>query len=145
MSTTHRPRRTLDASSALPKPPKWFNKGQKEIYKDLGAKVVNLRIWADSDFDAFCILVDNLYGYQEASAIIAKEGVLSKGRDGGLVRHPATIARNACWANVQPLLVAFGLTPSARASMGLTGHDEADPVTEYLMNALLGEERETLQ
>mgnify|MGYP002640027736 CR=1 FL=1 len=129
----HSPQRDINAPTNLPEPPEWFNEGQVRIYHDLGIKVLALKIWADSDYEAFCILVDNLYGYQTAAKIIADEGVLIKSRANAWVRNPATIVRNACWTNIAPLLAAFGLTPSARAAMGVViAPDVVDPVAEFL-------------
>jgi P27 family predicted phage terminase small subunit len=127
-----KPRRNPNAPKTMPEPPEWFNEGQKKVYREVGARVLKMKVWEETDFDAFCILVDNLYAYQEASKVIAVEGVMTKGRDSKWVRHPATIVRNACWTNIQPLLVAFGLTPSARAHMGLVSDDDADPISEFL-------------
>lgn len=135
-----KPRRSINSSMVLPTPPNWFNEGQVKIYRELGAKVLDLKVWAQSDYDAFCILVDNLYGYQQASSIIADEGVLTRGRHGEWVRHPATIARNACWTNIQPLLIAFGLTPSARAQMGLSPDEDNDPIGDFLQGTASGVE-----
>ncbi len=139
MSRPHIPKRDINAISDLPSPPDWFNKTQLAIYYELGAKVVNLKIWANSDFDAFCILVDNLANYQEAATIVAKEGVLTTGRDGNLVRHPASIVRSACFNIIQPLLIQFALTPSSRAAMGVSTSEKDDPIGAYLTGAVVAQ------
>ena len=125
------PNRSRHADSSLPEPPVWFKEDRLELYYSLGDKIVQMKYWYDSNYDALVILVDNLVVYYEAAQIVADEGSLIKGREGNMVRHPSTIAKNAAWSNIQPLMTQFGLTPASRSAMGV-GDSVVSKLNKYL-------------
>jgi len=55
---------------------------------------------------------------REARAIIAREGFVHRG-DRGLVQHPAVKVERESWNSFRLLAEQFGLSPAARARLGL--------------------------
>ncbi len=131
MSTPNRPTRDIN-NNKLIVAPEWLSDTASLIFSKLAAELADMRIVTSSDAEALALLADNMSDYQFAAKDVAENGIFSVGDKGQQVRNPSVIIKNTAFKNIQALLPVFGLTPSARASMGIGASAEADPIAEFL-------------
>lgn len=139
MAIPNRPIREQGNTQVL-QAPSWLSKGATEVFNQLALIVADMKVAKNSDTESLAILSDNLFDYHVACKSIEELGLMMEGRNGTTVRNPAFIIKSTSWRNVQPLLTAWGLTPSARAAMKIGGDDQnaEDPLTALLSKSPQG-------
>lgn len=95
-----------------------------------------LKLLTEADEDALAFLADAYAEYIECRGVIRKKGrtystVTLTG--GEMVRpRPEVMMAADAWRRVHRMLVEFGLTPSSRARVSVSGGEEKDPFEEFL-------------
>jgi P27 family predicted phage terminase small subunit len=82
--------------------------------------------------DLLVVLVAGIVTHREATELVAKTGILVKGRDGGFVKNPALqIQRDAAMVILR-CAEHFGLSPSARSRISMPPGREDEIARRYL-------------
>lgn len=114
-------RRTPVPAARLPEPPSWLNLPQRTTWERVTSELDAAGIGAlriDQDIlVAYCVAVCQM---QDAAELLAKDGPIVRGANGGRVRHPAAILFGQSARLVDSLASSLGLTPDARARMRLS-------------------------
>jgi P27 family predicted phage terminase small subunit len=84
------------------------------------------------DADNLITYCQALYEHQRASLLVAKQGVITFGKEGQPIRNPACVITQQTASTILRFAREFGLTPSARAAMGSTKEPE-DKGSERLL------------
>jgi P27 family predicted phage terminase small subunit len=80
-------------------------------------------VMTSADSTALGLYAQALAEYVAAKELVARDGLVVPGRDGGMVVNPAVRVERDRWAMVWRAGAEFGLTPSARVSLGTTFDD----------------------
>ena len=107
--------------------PTWLSVDARAVWDRLAPSQVTrgtLTVW---DVDAFAVFCDAVVQYRAASDLVAKSGILLKGRTGvEVVKNPALqIVRDSA-QTIRAFAQEFGLTPSSRSTISMPG-DIAPP------------------
>lgn len=81
----------------------------------------------------------------EAEAMVAKTNLVVKGNKQPLILNPFFVASQRLSAQLQAILVEFGMTPSSRSRLSIAPPPEKDPFTEYLSGVQGKDEAEQLK
>ena len=133
MAIPSRPTRS-PANNKVLTAPEWLSEGSKVVFKELAESLATLRIADETDVHSLAVLSDALNDFRVAVALIDAEGELVKGRDSSMVKNPAYTLKNQAWQRINPLLASFGLTPSAKSSLGISSTEDK---SEDLLGSIL--------
>ena len=89
------------------------------MYRKLARVLDPSRILTEADQEGLAVLASALAQYAEAERSIAETGTVILSTQGVPVQSPYLAVQRASWDRIKALLPEFGLTPSARARMGL--------------------------
>lgn len=81
----------------------------------------------------------------EAEAMVAKTNLVIKGQKQALILNPFFVASQRLAAQLQAILVEFGMTPSSRSRLSIAPAPEKDPFTEYLAEVQGKDEAEQMK
>mgnify|MGYP005839755879 CR=1 FL=1 len=118
--------------------PGFLSESASRFWPELAAVTADMGTLSDADRLALGLLCEALDDWHEARAQVAAVGATyrSETESGNVMyrANPAVAMRNDAARRAQSLLTQFGLTPSARASLGpLPGApDDDDPAGKYL-------------
>jgi P27 family predicted phage terminase small subunit len=109
--------------------PGWFTDAQAQVWERYAAQLRGMNLLYAADTDALVSLVLAVCQRDDAARVLQAEGLLTEGRRGGRVRHPATMIMRQANADIVRLSREFGLTPNARDSLRLPvpRQDPKDP------------------
>jgi P27 family predicted phage terminase small subunit len=99
--------------------PGWFTDAQAQVWERYAAQLRGMNLLYAADTDALVSLVLAVCQRDDAARVLQAEGLLTEGRRGGRVRHPATMILRQATADVVRLSREFGLTPNARDGLRL--------------------------
>lgn len=126
-------RREPKPGSGKPRPPAWLTPEARVIWRRTVRELTPMGVATPADSAALGLYAMALAEYVAAAALVATEGLLIKGRDGGPVVNPACRVERDRWSMVQRMGAEFGLTPSARVSLAsLPGLDPDDGIARLL-------------
>lgn len=101
-----------------PGPPEWLTAAQRAIWDRLTAELRSMNLLHSADADVLIAMVLASDRMQQAATVLAAEGLMATGRDGGQVRHPASFIAQSSADQVRRLGHELGLTPAGRADLG---------------------------
>jgi P27 family predicted phage terminase small subunit len=85
-----------------------------------------------ADATALGLFSQALAEYIAAKELVERDGLVVKGRDGGPIANPALRIERDRWMLVWRAGEAFGLTPSARVTLGSTMPTRMDELEQLL-------------
>lgn len=107
------------------KPPLGLTPKALTVWRRVAPQLVRQRLVTSWDVDAFAAYCEAVVTHVDATKAVRKHGVLITSDHGGLVKNPALqVARDAA-NTIRALAREFGLTPSARASIGSSSAGKA--------------------
>jgi P27 family predicted phage terminase small subunit len=95
-------------------PPADLDPTAQRFWREWCAKLSALGILAELDSRALTLLVVQESIYEQARAVIERDGVVVAGRFDNLVPSPWLATMNAAHDRIRFMLAEFGLTPAAR-------------------------------
>jgi P27 family predicted phage terminase small subunit len=107
-----------------PEPPDWISDEVRAVWDRTLAELTAMGLAHSADRDCLVIYCQAVVTYQEAAEIVAKAGLLLKGRDGGAVRNPAAAIMRDNAQLIRQFAQEFGLTPSARTGLEVEKGEE---------------------
>ena len=121
-----------------PRVPTWVKGRARKCWKEIAPILEENQLLTRLDQVALALLVAPLADYILAREILEEAAqtetrFLSTTDKGNVIQHPAVGVMNKAWEKVLKVLVQFGMTPSARASLATaTKKPPADPMAELL-------------
>jgi P27 family predicted phage terminase small subunit len=100
-----------------PVAPRWLTPEARTIFRKTLRELLAMRVATAADANALGLYAMALAEYVAASAIVARDGLVIKGRDGGPVANPAARIARDRWSMVARMGAEFGLSPSSRVSL----------------------------
>jgi P27 family predicted phage terminase small subunit len=103
----------------LPALPDHLSVSQRELWELVVSDMSSSGVLQSTDrfaIEGFVIALDQA---REANEIIRVEGLITTGARGVLMKHPAVSIRKEAWNQVLAYALQLGLTPQARARLGL--------------------------
>jgi P27 family predicted phage terminase small subunit len=97
--------------------PGWFNDAQAQVWDRYVVQLRGMDLLHAADTDALTCLVLAVVQRDDGARILAAEGLLTEGRRGGRVRHPATLIMRQASSDILRFSREFGLTPAGRESL----------------------------
>lgn len=119
--------------SGKPSAPTWLSPSARVIWRKTLRELQPMGIVTPADTNALGLYCMALAEYIAAAAIVAEKGLLVDGRHSGLVANPAARIERDRFAMACRLGEEFGLTPSARVTLGTTPAMD-DPAIEALLS-----------
>jgi P27 family predicted phage terminase small subunit len=101
----------------LPQPPEYLSDTAKDTFRKI-VDELEPRGLRDADLEAVAMLCHSASVHQEATRLIATQGLIVKGPRGPMVNPLVKVARDEA-ANYLRLADAFGLTLGSRLRLGL--------------------------
>jgi P27 family predicted phage terminase small subunit len=111
----------------MPKAPSYLGRDGKGLWTRHVKILARLGVLGRLDLPLFTLLCGSWDQYCEARRIVARDGAVVKGRDGRLAMHPAQRIKAQAADQVLVLLREFGMTPIARARLGVDDRCESEP------------------
>ena len=102
---------------ATPQPPAWLTPAALVLWQAALLELDAMGIMTPADSTALGLYAQALAEYVDAKAIVARAGLIVKGRDGNLVANPACRIERDRWNMVHRMGAEFGFTPSARVTI----------------------------
>ena len=122
-----------------PKVPTWVKGRARKCWKEIAPILEENNLLTRLDQVALALLVAPLADYILSREIVeeaANSGdtrFLTTTDKGNIIQHPAVGVMNKAWEKVLKVLIQFGMTPSARASLATaTKKPPADPMGNLL-------------
>lgn len=100
-------------------PPVWLSEDARSVWDRLAPDLERKGLLTPWDVDTFAILCDAIVQYQQASALVARGGVLIRGHRNAATKNPAMQLVRDTAQTVRAYAGEFGLTPSARSEISL--------------------------
>lgn len=101
----------------LPSAPEYLPDGAKEIFTNI-VRELSTNGLRDADLEAVAMLCHSAWIHQEATRLIASQGLIVKGPRGPMVNPMVKVARDEA-SNYLRMADAFGLTLGSRLRLGL--------------------------
>jgi P27 family predicted phage terminase small subunit len=119
-------------SKRLPEPPDELTRHATALWGRLVPRLVELEMVEDIDATALAVLCECYATWNEARQALADEGPTYEAPESKLrKRNPAAAVASQAGKDLLALLTQFGLTPAARARLGIVledaGDDQDDP------------------
>jgi len=81
---------------------------------------------------ALAALCQSLSTYEQANAIIQREGIVIETTKGETKRHPALVVREKAFTEIRMGCAQFGMTPADRSGITTTGSKGVTPGGQFL-------------
>jgi P27 family predicted phage terminase small subunit len=117
---------------ATPRPPAWLTPEARAIWRRTLRELEPMKVMTSADSNALGLYCVALAEFVQAQQLVARDGLVVKGRDGGTVANPAARIERDRWAMVWRAGAEFGLTPSARVSLGTVPEYEPNELERLL-------------
>jgi P27 family predicted phage terminase small subunit len=111
--------------AAAPQTPGWLSGRALEVWHRTCVELKHMGLLSAADGDALTVYCQAVAHYEEAVALVAQDGMMIPGRDGGVVKHPAMQFVRDQAVLIKVMAREFGLTPAAR--VGLSGDKGEEP------------------
>jgi P27 family predicted phage terminase small subunit len=102
------------------KPPVKLPAGIAKVWRELAPMLLDAGMLAESDLQTLEALATFIYRARQARAEMEGQPLTVYGVKGGLIANPLLRIERDAWAQAHKLAVEFGMTPSARARLGVT-------------------------
>jgi P27 family predicted phage terminase small subunit len=113
--------------TAKPRPPAWLTPDARVLWRRTLRELEPMGVMTSADSTALGLYAQALAEYVAAKELVARDGLVVPGRDGGMVANPALRVERDRWAMVWRAGAEFGLTPSARVSLGaMPNYDQSE-------------------
>ena len=99
---------------SVPEPPDNLTDDEAEKFREMAAKLANMRVMTEQDVDALAFYCVNFCRWVEATDIVKAGGMMVKSRQGHPMQNPYLSIANRAQSECQKLLSEFGMTPSSR-------------------------------
>ncbi len=103
---------------APPVPPRWLTAEARAVWDRVTAELGAMGMCHAADTDALVVYCTAVVNHARAQQLLDVTGPLIKGAEGGVVRSPAVAVVHASATVISRFAREFGLTPSARVSLG---------------------------
>lgn len=104
----------------LPKPPSILKGEELKEWKRLGKELFRLGLLTDVDRSTFASYCVAWGSFVKAQQEIKKRGMIMKTKGGNLIQNPYLAIRNKSMEHMNKFGAEMGLSPSARARLGVT-------------------------
>ena len=118
-------------------PPEWLGAGAKRQWRLVAPQLRALGVLGKCDRSALARYCEAWASWRDATALLAREGLTCASAHGGIAPHPAVGIVAQLNATLLRFEAQFGLTPSARSSLRVDGHD----ATRKDLEALIAKEK----
>lgn len=119
-----------------PSPPAHLDDAAKICWNELAPLLLGMRLLTDADYRALELLCATYSEWRSARVAVANAGATYEtvNESGGrIVRaHPAVAIAADAWRRSRQMMIEFGLTPSARATIKLPPAEKKDPFAEFM-------------
>lgn len=119
----------------IPEPPPLFDDVAKNVWNTVCSEMIKLNLLQTLDIYMLEILCYEMSIYWDCQAEIMKQGYTIPTGTGSVKVNPKVTVANTALNNVQRIAAKFGLTPSDRARLkltGLGGIEKKNPAKELL-------------
>lgn len=127
-------RRELVPRNTRPSAPRWLTPRARSIWRSTARELTAMRVLTSADATALGLYAQALDEYITAAELVARDGVVVPGRDGGAVANPACRVEAARWSMVERMGAQFGLSPTSRLALAAPGPAVDDPAIEALFS-----------
>jgi P27 family predicted phage terminase small subunit len=117
---------------ATPRPPAWLTPDARALWRRTLRELEPMGVMTAADSVALGLYAQALAEYIAAKELVARDGLVVPGRDGGMVANPAVRIERDRWAMVWRAGAEFGMTPSARVSLGTVPEYEPNELERLL-------------
>jgi P27 family predicted phage terminase small subunit len=97
--------------------PGWLSDPAREVWERLAPDLERRGLLTAWDADAFVVLCNAVAHHRQAAELVARSGVLIKGRKDAVVKSPAMQVVRDTAQTIRAYAQEFGLTPSARSQL----------------------------
>ncbi|EFC86453.1 phage terminase small subunit P27 family [Parafrankia sp. EUN1f] len=115
-----------------PEPPLDLDAVARDVWDHYLPILRTARLLTEADVLAFAALCQSWSSYRAAVEAVRREGPLTVGGRGQVVRNPAALVAKDSLAEFMRLAVEFGLTPSSRARISLPEAGSGDALDDLL-------------
>lgn len=112
-----------------PKPPAVFNRKEKAKWREVSAKLAEIRVLTELDLDALEIYCRNWVTMHEAIVDINTRGKVMRTPSGGTIWNPAWTHYKHSESVCRSIIAEFGMTPATRTGVVAVG--DADGNNEW--------------
>jgi len=113
-------------------PPMELDSIAREVWDHFAPMLHRMRLLTEADVLSLAAMCTSWSTYRQASATVQREGTLTMGARGQLVRNPAALVAKDALADYMRLACEFGLTPSSRARIVLPVEGVSDALDDLL-------------
>lgn len=99
--------------------PEWLDETALAVWNRLAPSLRSRGVLTAWDVDTFAVLCDAIARHRQAAALVAKAGVLVRGKDNRTVKNPAAQLVRDYAGIVTSYGGRFGLTPADRAQLAI--------------------------
>ena len=103
---------------ARPYPPDWLSPAAIQVWDRTVFELTAMGMAHAADIDALVVYCTAVVNHARAQQLLDAAGPLLKGSEGQVIRNPAVAVVHAASAIIHRFAREFGLTPSARVSLG---------------------------
>jgi len=125
---------TPPAWAKPPRPPKHLGAEARKEWKRMLAELERLGIAASCDRAALALYCQVYQRWVTAEEKLAKQSLVLQGADGGAYQNPYLAIANRAFDQLKWMLSEFGMTPSSRARIKVSG-SEKDAFETFLQEA----------
>ena len=112
--------RPLATAVGVPLKPEWLGEIAAKVWDETVADLAAIDGFLTSvDAGALSLYCHAWQEFHEARELIKRDGLVVKGREGVLVRHPALMVKKHATDTIASIGSKFGLTPVSRASLAI--------------------------
>jgi P27 family predicted phage terminase small subunit len=104
-------------SAAMLELPGWLSDPAREVWERLAPDLERRGLLTAWDVDTFAVLCNAVAHHRQAAKLVARSGVLIKGRKDAVVKSPAMQVIRDTAQTIRAYAQEFGLTPSARSQL----------------------------
>ena len=114
----------VQPKASIPKPPPHLDDVAKREWKRISGVLFNLQILSDIDRSALAAYCQAYSRWVKAENKIKREGFVIETKNGNIIQSPYVSIANKAMLIMHKFLVEFGMTPSARAGLKISGGGE---------------------
>lgn len=113
-------------------PPMELDTVAREAWEHFAPMLFRMKLLTEADVLSFAALCTSWSTYRQATETVQREGTLTLGSRGQMVRNPAALVAKDALGDYMRLATEFGLTPSSRARIVLPTGGNVDPLDDIL-------------
>jgi P27 family predicted phage terminase small subunit len=115
-----------------PSCPRWLSPSARAEWRRVAPELDRMGLLTILDRAALAAYCTAYARWQEANAVLAREGMVIPGWRGALRKHPCVTIMRAAEATMRGFAVELGLTPLSRGRLSVPPPEKADPFEEFL-------------